>query len=137
MKAGVIPDTVVVVFAGPATTTAIVDTCGATWATPSTCAMASASSIVSVSPDPPAPRTKPDMLAPGLMLSRLVPRPSMRLVMPDVAPCATETSATMDPTPMITPSIVRSARSRAAASRERARGMSSAQFTRRASRRGP
>ena len=137
MKAGVMPDTVVVVFAEPATTTAIVDTCGATCATPSTWAMASASSIVSVSADPPAPRTKPDVLAPGLMLSRLVPRPSMRLVIPEVAPCATETSATMDATPMITPSIVRSARSRAAASREKASGTSSAQFTPRASRRAP
>ena len=54
-----IPETVVVVFEEPATTTALVDTCGATSATPSTCAMASASAIVSVSADPPAPRTKP------------------------------------------------------------------------------
>ena len=59
---------------------------------------------------PAAPRTNPVLLAPGLTLMRLVPRPSMRFVIPDVAPCATETRATIDPTPMMTPSIVSTAR---------------------------
>jgi len=126
----VIPATVVVVFESPATTTATVDTCGATSATPGISRMASASAMVRVSIDPAAPRTNPKVLAPGLMLSRFVPRPSIRLVIPDVAPWATETSATMEPTPMITPSIVSRARRRAAASREMASGISSAQFTR-------
>ena len=78
---------------------------------------------------PAAPRRNPFVDAPGLTWSRFTPSPSMRLVIPDVAPCATDTSATIAPTPMITPSIVSSARRRAAARRENASGMSSAKIT--------
>jgi len=66
--------------------------------------------------DPAAPRVNPVKELPGLTVSRLVPSPWSRLVMPLVAPSPTPTSATTEATPMITPSIVSAARSRAISS---------------------
>ena len=65
-----------------------------------------------------------------------MPRPWSRLVMLDVVPCPTPTSATTDATPMITPSIVSAARSRLVRRRESASRMSSRTLMRRAVRRG-
>ena len=113
-----------------------VDSSGSTAATPGTALIAVASSIVSVVADPAAPRVKPVRVAPGVTVSRLVPRPWIRSVMPLVAPSATATRATIDPTPMMTPSMVSTARSRLVPSRDRARRMSSKALTGRATRRG-
>ncbi len=114
---GSVPMTVVVSFSLPATTRADVDSWGATPATPESEPSAVASSRVSVVAEPNAPRVAPDVEAPGLTVSRFVPRPSSRLLMPDVAPCATETSATTDATPMMMPSMVSAVRSRPVPSR--------------------
>ena len=57
-------------------------------------------------------------------------------VIPLVAPWPTATRATTEPTPMITPSIVRTARSRAERSRARASRTRSSGLMRRAARRG-
>ena len=108
----------VVVVSPFAPTTAWVWDSGATAATPSIARIASASSVVSVELAPP--------FAPAaVIVSRFVPRLDRRSVMLEVVPCPTPTRATTDATPMITPSIVRAARSRPVRRRENARRTSS------------
>ena len=114
------PMMLVVSFSLPAMTSPDVESWGATPATPSSAPSAVASSTVSVVADPNAPRVAPVVAAPGFTVSRFVPSPSSRLLMPDVAPCATETSATTDATPMTMPSMVSAVRSRPVPSRVRA-----------------
>src|SRR3954451_2319521 len=100
----------VVVDLVPFTTDSDVCNSGATAATPSTLAIAAASSRVSVDVvDRPV----------GLTVRRFVPRPASRVVMLDVVPWPTPTRATTDATPMTTPSIVRAARRRLVRRRER------------------
>ena len=65
-----------------------------------------------------------------------MPRLSSWLVIPRVAPWPTATRATTEPTPMITPSIVRAARSRLDRSRAMASRTRSSGLMRRAARRG-
>src|SRR4029078_6671967 len=109
---------VVVVVSPPAVTFWLVETSGATSATPGRAAIASASSSVSVV------EPSDDVLV-GLIVSRFVPRLERAVVMFDVVPCPTPTRATTDATPMITPSIVRAARRRLVRRRENARRSSS------------
>src|SRR6476660_4738461 len=119
---------VVVEFWLPATTNSLVVSSGATAAIPSRRAIAFASSVVRVVADPRARKVPPLTLRPGLMVSRLVPRPCSWFVMPRVAPSPTSTSEMTAATPMTTPSIVSAARKRDAARRERASRTSSNRF---------
>jgi hypothetical protein len=116
-----------------------VETCGATAATSASEAIASESPRVRVVAEPAPWRTKPLVAEPGWTVRRFVPRFWIRSVIPLVAPWATDTSATIEPTPMMTPSIVSTARRRAAARRETASWTSSRYLMRRAARpgRGP
>src|SRR6185369_7348727 len=104
--AAVVPTTEVVVLVRPAVTVRLVEISGATPPIDGSAAIAVASSIDSLL----VVLDVAELL--GLIVSRLVPRPASRLVMFDVVPCPTPTRATTEATPMMTPSIVRAARSR-------------------------
>src|SRR3989449_504664 len=110
----------VVELSEPAATSCWLEISGSTAATPFRAAIAFASSAVRLVAVPAAPRVKPWVELPGFTVSKLVPRPCSLAVMPLVAPWPTATSATTDATPMMTPSIVRAARRRLDAIRDRA-----------------
>src|SRR6185369_17617169 len=111
--------TEVVVDFVPATIDFEVWSSGATAATPSTLAIAAASSSVN---------GDVEVRPVGLIVRRFVPRPARREVMFAVVPWPTPTRATTDATPMTTPSIVRAARRRLVRRRDRARRRSSKAF---------
>ncbi len=115
-------------FLLPATTSWFVVSWGATAATPASLPSAVASSMVSVVAEPNAPRVAPVLPAPALTVSRLVPSDSRFLLMPAVAPWPTATRATTEPTPMMMPSMVSSARIRDDARRDSASRTSSTVF---------
>ena len=72
--------------------------------------ISSASSTVNVETEPSPPRTPPTVVAPGMMISTLVPKLTISDCTDAVAPWPRLTMATTAPIPMIIPSIVRPAR---------------------------
>jgi hypothetical protein len=107
----VLPTTWVDQLRAPATATAPVLVCGATWRSPGSCAAMASASAWRKGGEPAESRLGP-MRWPGRTISRLVPRLLIWSDTARVAPLPTVTIVITAATPMTMPSVVSTERSR-------------------------